>query len=643
MAKKQFKAESKKVLDLMVNSIYTHKEIFLRELISNASDAIDKLCYLALTDPSVGMNRSDFEIRLAVDKDARTLTVSDNGIGMSAEELEKNLGTIAFSGSGAFKAGLSKDGEKPAEAENPIDIIGQFGVGFYSAFMVADHITVVSKKYGETEAHKWESDGADGFTVTPCEKETAGTDVILHIRPDGEEADEFSQYVREYPIYKLVKKYSDYVRYPIRMLMPHPYLKEGTGIKKEDGTDVPPEYEEKWELETFNSMVPIWRRKKADVKPEEYEAFYQETFRETEPPLRTIPVSVEGAITYDALLFIPKKAPANYFSDEYKSGLQLYSSGVMIMDSCEDLLPDYFNFVRGVVESPDLTLNISREVLQHDRQLKSIGAHLEKKIRAELDKMLTDDRESYEAFWKEFGRQIKVCCLEDYGAKKDQLEDLLMFYSSKEKKFVKLEEYFSRMKPDQKYIYFAAGETVEAIDRKPQTEILKDRDFEILYFTEPMDEFVADMFRNYKDKPFRSALDGDLELPEDKEKDKPDESGLYRDTLDFIKNALGDKVDEVKASNKLISHPVCMSSGDGVTFEMERYFKAVGQEMPVKAKRILEINTNHAAFRAIENVRVINPEKAKKYCEILYTQAMMIAGMPVEDPSAYTDLLTSLW
>jgi molecular chaperone HtpG len=643
MAKKQFKAESKKVLDLMVNSIYTHKEIFLRELISNASDAIDKLCYLALTDPSVGMNRSDFEIRLAVDKDARTLTVSDNGIGMSAEELEKNLGTIAFSGSGAFKAGLSKDGEKPAEAENPIDIIGQFGVGFYSAFMVADHITVVSKKYGETEAHKWESDGADGFTVTPCEKETAGTDVILHIRPDGEEADEFSQYVREYPIYKLVKKYSDYVRYPIRMLMPHPYLKEGTGIKKEDGTDVPPEYEEKWELETFNSMVPIWRRKKADVKPEEYEAFYQETFRETEPPLRTIPVSVEGAITYDALLFIPKKAPANYFSDEYKSGLQLYSSGVMIMDSCEDLLPDYFNFVRGVVESPDLTLNISREVLQHDRQLKSIGAHLEKKIRAELDKMLADDRESYEAFWKEFGRQIKVCCLEDYGAKKDQLEDLLMFYSSKEKKFVKLEEYFSRMKPDQKYIYFAAGETVEAIDRKPQTEILKDRDFEILYFTEPMDEFVADMFRNYKDKPFRSALDGDLELPEDKEKDKPDESGLYRDTLDFIKNALGDKVDEVKASNKLISHPVCMSSGDGVTFEMERYFKAVGQEMPVKAKRILEINTNHAAFRAIENVRVINPEKAKKYCEILYTQAMMIAGMPVEDPSAYTDLLTSLW
>ncbi len=643
MAKKQFKAESKKVLDLMVNSIYTHKEIFLRELISNASDAIDKLCYLALTDPSVGMNRSDFEIRLAVDKDARTLTVSDNGIGMSAEELEKNLGTIAFSGSGAFKAGLSKDNEKPAEAENPIDIIGQFGVGFYSAFMVADHITVVSKKYGETEAHKWESDGADGFTVTPCEKETAGTDVILHIRPDGEEADEFSQYVREYPIYKLVKKYSDYVRYPIRMLMPHPYLKEGTGIKKEDGTDVPPEYEEKWELETFNSMVPIWRRKKADVKPEEYEAFYQETFRETEPPLRTIPVSVEGAITYDALLFIPKKAPANYFSDEYKSGLQLYSSGVMIMDSCEDLLPDYFNFVRGVVESPDLTLNISREVLQHDRQLKSIGAHLEKKIRAELDKMLADDRESYEAFWKEFGRQIKVCCLEDYGAKKDQLEDLLMFYSSKEKKFVKLEEYFSRMKPDQKYIYFAAGETVEAIDRKPQTEILKDRDFEILYFTEPMDEFVADMFRNYKDKPFRSALDGDLELPEDKEKDKPDESGLYRDTLDFIKNALGDKVDEVKASNKLISHPVCMSSGDGVTFEMERYFKAVGQEMPVKAKRILEINTNHAAFRAIENVRVINPEKAKKYCEILYTQAMMIAGMPVEDPSAYTDLLTSLW
>ena len=629
MEKKEFRAESKRLLDLMINSIYTNKEIFLREIISNASDAIDKMCLLALTDPSVGLRRSDFEIILAIDKEKRTLTVSDNGIGMSAEELEQNLGTIAFSGSADFREQLkSEDAEKVQET----DIIGQFGVGFYSAFMVADRIDVVSRKYGETDAHRWSSGGADGFTIEPAERETQGTDVIMHIRPDGEEKDEYSRYVREYPVYKLVKKYSDYVRFPIKMLLPHP--KEAEGSTPED-----PKFEEEWSYDTLNSMVPLWKRRKTEVEPEEYDRFYTENFNDQNVPQRVLPVSVDGRVSYDALLYIPSKAPADYYSDEFRPGLALYSSGILIMERCEELLPEYFNFVRGVVDSPDLSLNISREMLQHDRQLKLIGEHLEKKVRGELEKMLKDDRKAYERFFGNFGRQLKLCALEDYGAKKDQLQDLLLFWSSTENGLSLLSEYVSRMKPDQKYIYYASGDTVEAIDRLPQTEVLKDGGYEILYFSDKMDEFVADMFRSYADKPFRSVLDGDLGLAPAEKKDE----ALYKEGLEFIKKTLEGKVDEVVSSTRLKSHPVCLSSGDGITFEMERYFKAVGQEMPVKAKRILEINTDHPAFAAIDRTMTVNPEKAAKYCEVLYNQALLIAGLPIEDPSAYTDLLCSLW
>ena len=627
MEKKAFKAESQRLLDLMIHSIYTHKEIFLREIISNASDAIDKLCYLSLTDENVGLKREDFAITLSIDKENRTLTVSDNGIGMDADELENNLGVIASSGSLQFRKEL--EGEESAEA----DVIGQFGVGFYSAFMVADHITVISRKYGREQAYRWESDGLEGYTIEPCARDAVGTDIIMHIKPDGEEKDEYSQYLREYPLYKLVKKYSDYIRFPIKMLMPHPQVKEGSPEDK-------PEYEEVFEWETLNSMVPLWQRKKADVTREEYDKFYQERFGDPAAPLSVITVSAEGAVTYKALLYIPSQAPSQYYTEDYKPGLQLYASGVMIMDSCADLLPDYFNFVRGVVESPDLSLNISRELLQHDRQLKIISANLEKKIKAELERMLKDDRENYEKFYRSFGRQLKLCALDNYGAKKEQLQDLLLFYSSTEKKPVTLAEYVSRMQPDQKFIYFASGDTVDAIDHMPQTELLKDHNMEILYFTDKADEFLPDMLQKYQDKPFRSAIDGDLELGDEQ---KPDETDSYREGFAFLKEALGDKVDQVKASTKLKTHPVCLSSGQGITFEMEKYFTAVQPELGMKAKRILEINVDHPAFAAFETARIIDPDKAKKYAEILYNQACLIAGLPIENPSAYTDLVCSLW
>ena len=625
MEKQQFKAESQRLLDLMINSIYTHKEIFLREIISNASDAIDKLCYLSLTDENVGLKREDFAITLSIDKENRTLTVSDNGIGMDADELENNLGVIASSGTFQFRQGLDKEAEA--------DVIGQFGVGFYSAFMVADHITVISRKYGREQAYRWESDGLEGYTIEPCARDAVGTDIIMHITPDGEEKDEYSQYLREYPLYKLVKKYSDYIRFPIKMLMPHPQVKEGSPEDK-------PEYEEVFEWETLNSMVPLWQRKKADVTREEYDKFYQERFGDPAAPLSVITVSAEGAVTYKALLYIPSQAPSQYYTEDYKPGLQLYASGVMIMDSCADLLPDYFNFVRGVVESPDLSLNISRELLQHDRQLKIISANLEKKIKAELERMLKDDRENYEKFYRSFGRQLKLCALDNYGAKKEQLQDLLLFYSSTEKKPVTLAEYVSRMQPDQKFIYFASGDTVDAIDHMPQTELLKDHNMEILYFTDKADEFLPDMLQKYQDKPFRSAIDGDLELGDEQ---KPDETDSYREGFAFLKEALGDKVDQVKASTKLKTHPVCLSSGQGITFEMEKYFTAVQPELGMKAKRILEINVDHPAFAAFETARIIDPDKAKKYAEILYNQACLIAGLPIENPSAYTDLVCSLW
>ena len=628
MSKTEFKAESKRLLDMMINSIYTHKEIFLREIISNASDAIDTLCYLSLTDDKVGLKREDFQITLTIDKENRTLTVSDNGIGMDESDLENNLGVIANSGSLQFK------GELEGKETTDTDIIGQFGVGFYSAFMVADEITVITKKYGCDQAYRWQSTGVDGYTIEPCEKDTVGTDIIMHIKPDSEEEkDEYSQYLREYPLYKLVKKYSDYIRFPIRMLMPHPKLKEGCPEDK-------PEYEEELVYETLNSMVPLWQRKKSEVTKEEYDKFYQERFGEMAPPQSVITASVEGAVTYKALLFIPSRMPNQYFTEDFKPGLQLYSSGVMIMDHCADLLPEYFNFVRGVVDSPDLSLNISRELLQHDRQLKVIASNLEKKIKAELLRMLKDERESYETIYRSYGRQLKLCALDNYGANKEKVQDLLLFYSSKEKKLVTLDEYVDRMPESQKFIYYATGESVDAIDHLPQTELVKEHDYEMLYFTDNTDGFIPDMFGKYRDKPFRSVVDGELELDDEK---KPDETEHYKEAFTFIKEALGDKVTEVKASTKLKTHPVCLSSGEGITFEMEKYFTAVQPDLNMKAKRILEVNVDHPAFLAFETARIVEPEKAKKYAQILYNQACLIAGLPIDDPSAYTDLLCSLW
>ena len=622
--KKQFQAESQRLLDLMINSIYTHKEIFLREIISNASDAIDKLCYLALTDNGVGMKREDFAITLTLDKQNRTLTVSDNGIGMNAAELENNLGIIASSGSLRFR-------EAHGQEDTGTDIIGQFGVGFYSAFMVADKIRVVTRKYGEEKAYCWESSGVEGYSISQCQRDAAGTDVILHIRPDGEEKDEFSQYLREYPIWKLVKKYSDYIRFPIRMLMPHPQLKEGS---PKDA----PEYEEVFAYETLNSMIPIWQRKKAEVTREAQDQFYQEHFGDPLPPQRVLSVSVEGNISYKALLFIPTRDPSKPDVGEETGSLQLYSSGVLIMQKCEALLPDYLGFVKGIVDSPDLSLNISREMLQHDWQLKIIAANLEKKIRAELERMKNNDRDGYIRFYRSFGRRLKLCAMEGYGAKKEQIQDFLMFYSSTQKALVTLSEYVERMQADQKFIYFAAGSAVETIDRLPQTELLKEKQIEILYFTDKADEFIPDTLRTYREKPFRSVVDGDLELPGEKK-----DTLKYQGTFFFIKNALDGQVDEVKASTKLKTHPVCISSGQGITFEMEKYFRAVQPERKMRAKRILELNVSHRAFKALEKARMTDPERAKKYAKILYNQALLIAGLPLDDPSDYTDLICSLW
>ena len=628
MSKKQFKAESKRLLDLMINSIYTHKEIFLRELISNASDAIDKLCYLSLTDDQVGMNRDDFRIILTVDEANRTLTVSDNGIGMDESDLEHHLGVIANSGSFQFKAEL--EGKEAPDT----DIIGQFGVGFYSAFMVADQITVVTRKYGCDQAYRWQSAGVDGYTIQPCEREGVGTDIILHIKPDSEEEpDEYSRYLRQYDLKQLVKKYSDYIRFPIRMLTTHSRRKDGSPDDK-------PEYEDVTEWETLNSMVPLWQRKKSEVSKEEYDAFYRQRFGEQAPPQSVITASVEGAVTYKALLFIPSRMPNQYFTEDFKPGLQLYSSGVMIMDHCADLLPEYFNFVRGVVDSPDLSLNISRELLQHDRQLKVIAANLEKKIKAELLRMLKDEREAYEAIYRSYGRQLKLCALNNYGVDREKVQELLLFYSSREQKLVTLDEYVDRMPEGQKYIYYAAGESVSAVDHLPQTELVKEHDYEMLYFTDSTDAFLPELFGQYRDKPFRSVTDGDLELPD---APKVDETDSQQETLAFIKEALGDQVAQVKASTRLKTHPVCLSSGQGLTFEMEKYFSVVQPDLNMKAQRILEVNVEHPAFLALETARVTEPEKAKKYAQILYNQAALIAGLPLEDPSAYTDLLCSLW
>ena len=625
MAKKQFKAESKRLLDLMINSIYTHKEIFLREIISNASDACDKLCYQALTDSAVGMDRGDFKIEITVDKDARTLTVSDNGIGMDKADLENNLGIIASSGSYKFKQELGEDAKDT-------DVIGQFGVGFYSAFMVSDQITVVTRKYGAESGYKWQSSGADGYTIAECEKETVGTDIIMHIKADTDD-EKYGEFLENWKLQELVRKYSDYIRFPIRMEV-------SKTRKKEDSPEDKPEYETYTEVETLNSMVPIWQRAKSEVTAEEYNKFYRDKFHDYADPQRVIPVSVEGSVTYKALLFVPGAAPFDYYTKEFEKGLQLYSNGVLIMDKCADLLPEHFRFVRGVVDSPDLSLNISRELLQHDRQLKVIAGNLEKKIKADLGKFLAEDREGYQTFWKNFGRQLKYGVVNEYGRHKDLLQDLLLFYSSTEKKPVTLDEYVSRMKEDQKYIYYAAGETVDKIDKLPQTEGLRDAGTEILYFTEEVDEFCAQTLRTYKEKEFRSVLDQEIE--EGAEKKAEEEAEAHKSAFDFVKEALGDKVKEVKASARLKSHPVCLTAGEGLSFEMEKYFQAVQPDASIKADRILELNVEHPAFQALEAAVEADPEKAKTYAALLYNQALLIAGLPLEDPSGYTDLVCGL-
>ena len=627
MAKKQFKAESKRLLDLMINSIYTHKEIFLRELISNASDAEDKLCYLALTDDQVGMNRSDFKISIKADPENRTLTISDNGIGMDKEDLENNLGVIASSGSYRFRKEMAEKEEKPDE----VDIIGQFGVGFYSAFMVADSITVTTKKYGEEQAWKWESSGVDGYTITETERDGVGSDIVMHIKNDAE-GENYTEFLQEYKLTELIRKYSDYIRYPIQMEVTTHKLKEGCPEDK-------PEYEEVKEVQTINSMVPLWQRRKDEVTEEEYQKFYQEKFFDYAPPQRTIPISVEGTVTYKALLFIPGKTPYDFYTKDYKKGLQLYSGGVLIMENCADLLPDYLRFVKGVVDTPDVSLNISREMLQHDRQLKVIANNLKKKILAEIAKMMREDREGYEAFFKNFGLDLKYGILQNYGANKAELQDLLLFYSSTEQKMTSLSEYTSRMPESQKYIYYASGSNIAAIDALPQTELVKANNMEILYFTEQADEFLTEALRTYGEKEFRSVLNDDLGL-ENKEAEENEED--HSAVLSFVKETLGDKIKEARISKKLVNHPVCLTAEGGISFEMEKYMEAVQPEMAMKAERVLELNASHSAFKALEEAVANDKDKAAKYARILLAQAQLIAGLTLENPSEYADLVCEL-
>ncbi len=627
---KQFKAESKRLLDMMINSIYTHKEIFLRELISNASDAIDKLYFKSLTDDGVGLKKDDFQIFIEADKDNGVLKITDNGIGMTADELENNLGTIANSGSLAFK-------NENGSAED-IDIIGQFGVGFYSAFMVAKEVEVRSKAYGSDKAYLWKSSGVEGYTIEECEKDGVGTEITLTLKDDTDD-ENYSDYLMQWKLKSLVKKYSDYIRFPIKMEMEHDHLKEGTGTD-----DVPAEYETHTEIETLNSMVPLWRKNKNEITDEEYNKFYREKFYDYNEPLAHIHAKAEGTATYDALLYIPSQAPMDYYTKEFEKGLQLFSSGVLIMDKCGDLLPDHFSFVKGLVDSQDLSLNISREMLQHDRQLKLIAKSLERTVKNELKKMLSNEREKYEKFWKAFGLQVKFGVYNGYGANKELLKDLLMFNSSFEKKLVTLDEYVSRMKEDQKYIYYAAGESVAKIDCLPQTEVVKDKGYEILYLTESVDEFAIQMLMSYEDKQFKSvsASDLDIETPEEKEETKK----LAEDSKDMfacLKEALGDKVKEVRLSERLKTHPCCLTNEGQISLDMEKTFASMpGNEHNVKAEKVLEINPNHRIFKTLQSLCETDKDKLAAYGKILYAQALLIEGMPVEDPLALSELLCDL-
>ncbi|MCD7860225.1 MAG: molecular chaperone HtpG [Firmicutes bacterium] len=623
MKKKQFKAESQRLLDLMINSIYTHKEIFLREILSNASDAMDKLAYTALTDDKIALDRDALAITITRDEESRTLTVSDNGIGMSREEMEENLGTIAKSGSLQFKTEMEKSDD--------LDIIGQFGVGFYSAFMVASSVSVISKKYGEDSAWKWVSDGSDGYTIEQAEREGVGTDVIMTIKADSEE-ENYSEFLEEYRLRELVKRYSDYIRYPIRMLVTK-------SRKKEDSED----YEEYTEMETLNSMVPIWQRSKKDVTEEEYNTFYREKFFDYEKPLRTISYSTEGLASFKALLYIPGKAPYDFWSKDYKSGLQLYSSGVLIMENCEDLLPEHFRFVRGVVDSQDLSLNISREMLQHNRQLTLIARNIEKKVKSELKAMLANDRESYEKFYAAFGRQLKYGTCAEYGSHKEMTQDLLLYRSNREDKWITLEEYVSAMAEGQEKIYYASGESCENLRKLPQVAALQKKGYDVLLMTDEVDEFIPQTLMTYAEKKFCNALTEDLELQSEEEKKALEEkSEEWKGFLSFIQDALGESVKQVKLSGDLGEQAVCMTPEGGMSFEMEKYMKRVNPDMAFPVGRILELNPEHDAVKALIAAVTDDPVKAKDYAQLLMAQAQLMAGLPIDDPQAYSALVCKL-
>lgn len=618
MARKQFKAESKRLLDLMINSVYTHREIFLRELISNASDAIDKIYYKALADDSLSFDRDSYYIKIVPDKKNRILRISDTGIGMTKEELDDNLGVIAKSGSLTFK--------KENEPKDGFDIIGQFGVGFYSAFMVSDTVTVISKAFGSDQAYKWESKGVEGYTIEPSEKHSVGTDIILKIKENTEE-EKFDEYLEEYKLRSIIKKYSDFIRYPIKM--------DITGRRPKEGSET--EYEDYTEEQTVNSMVPIWKKNKNELTREDYENFYSEKHYGFDKPLKHIHISADGVVSYNAIIFVPEKTPYDFYTKEYEKGLELYSNGVLIMNKCADLLPDYFSFVKGMVDSEDLSLNISREMLQHNRQLKLIAKNIKTKIKNELEHMLKNEKDKYEEFYKSFGRQLKYGIYSDFGSNKDVLQDLLMFYSSKEKKMVTLDEYVSRMPEEQKYIYYAAGESVERIEKLPQTELVADKGYEILFFTDDVDEFAIKMIMTYKDKEFKSVSGSDLGIETEDNESFTEPNEHHKELFEHMKSILAEKVKDVRASKRLKNHPVCLASEGELSIEMEKVLSAMPNNQNIKADKVLEININHDVFRSLKEAYENDKEKLALYTDLLYNQARLIEGLPISDPVQFTN------
>ncbi len=624
MAEKQFKAESKRLLDMMINSIYTHREIFLRELISNASDAIDKIYYKALTDDSLSFDQDNYYIKIVSDKKNRILKISDAGIGMTKEDLDDNLGVIAKSGSLSFK--------KENELKDGHDIIGQFGVGFYSAFMVSDTVTVISKAFGSDEAYKWESNGTEGYTIEPCEKDAVGTDIILKIKENTED-EKFDEYLEEHRLKSIIKKYSDFIRYPIKMDITESKLKEGSEEEYEDYT----------EEQVVNSMVPIWKKNKNELTKEDYDNFYAEKHYGFDKPVKHIHIIVDGAVSYNAILYIPEKMPYDFYTPEYEKGLELYANGVLIMNNCADLLPDYFSFVKGVVDSEDLSLNISREMLQHDRQLKIIAKNIKAKIKKALENLLKNEREMYENFYESFGRQLKYGVYSDFGSNKDFLQDLLMFYSSKEKKMVTLDEYVSRMPEEQKYIYYAAGKSNESIEKLPQTELVSDKGYEILYFTDDVDEFAIRMLMAYQEKEFKSVSSGDLGIEMEENEDTSDSDNKdHKELFEHMKNILSDKVDNVRASKRLKNHPVCLANDGELTIEMEKVLNSMPNNQNIKADKVLEININHDVFKSLKESFESDKDKLDLYTNLLYNQALLIEGLPITDPVEFTDSICKI-